>query len=109
MRVGSGSATSPVKSGSRPATRFKSVRLPQPDGPNSAMKPFGGTASVRFSMTSLGGASATAGKRLRRTLMRRRSAAPAADMALERQQNRPFDDLDDRDERDRVGENAGDV
>src|SRR5918994_5898904 len=109
MRAGSGSATSPRKSGSRPATRFRSVLLPQPDGPNSAMKPFGGTSSVRFSITSLGGASPTAGKRLCRILIRRRSAAPAADMALERQQDGPFDDLDDRDEGDRVGENAGDV
>src|SRR5918995_4545480 len=109
MRAGSGSATSPLKSGSSPATRLSSVLLPQPDGPNSAMKPFGGTSSVRSSMTSLGGASPTAGKRLCRTLIRRRSAAPAADMALERQQDRPFDDLDDRDEGDRVGEDGGDV
>src|SRR5690606_7707235 len=109
MRAGSGSAISPTKSRSRPATRFKSVLLPQPEGPNSAVKPLRGTSRLRFSITSLGGASPTAGKRLRRTLMRRRSPPPAADMALERQKDRPFDQLDDRDERDRVRENAGDV
>src|ERR671911_533747 len=109
MRAGSDSKTSPAKSESSPATRFRSVLLPQPEGPNSAMKPFGGTSSVRSSITSLGGASPTAGKRLCRTLIRRRSAAPAADMTLERQQNRPFDHLDHYDESDRVGENRGDV
>src|SRR5690606_41589052 len=108
MRAGSGSTISPTKSRSRPATRFKSVLLPQPEGPNSAVKPLRGTSRLRFSITSFGGASPPAGKRLRRTLMRRRSPPPAAGMALERPKDRPSAQLDARDEGARVRRNAGD-